>query len=485
MGAGSQGRRSPRLAGGLANRQVGSSTYAATTGFDQRAGSARSEVAELRNLRVDRRHPQCVGHGDAVVSVPDEVLLAEPVDRDRGQRCSAARGDPQPFPAQTARRRRAEAAVERASLGVLRRSHDRGQRDWTHPDRATRRRRCAPERLVEAYSHPERLSPALRRNVLATARRLGYPGPDPLAATLSRGRVGALGLLNDDPLPYAFFDPAAVLLFEGVAAACEQERVGLVLVPTRFGAPAETDLVRVALVDGFIAYCDVAHDGRLDVVEERGLPLVIVDGPARPGAPRVGIDDRAAARAAAEHLLELGHRRIAIASLPLAPDGYEGPADARRQAGARFHCNRERLRGYREACEAAGVPWESVAVEERVPHGRDAGRRAAAALLDRAERPTALITMSDEIAIGALQAAEACGIGVPGELSIVGFDDTAAAAEARPPLTTIAQPHYEKGATAPRLLLHPEEEPPDVVLPTTLVVCASTAPPRGRSEPTS
>jgi DNA-binding LacI/PurR family transcriptional regulator len=331
--------------------------------------------------------------------------------------------------------------------------------------------------VSNAYNHPERLSPALRDKVLATARKLGYAGPDPLAATLSRGRVGAMGLLNDDPLPYAFFDPAAVLLFEGIAAVCEEERVGLVLVPTRFGAPIETDLVRVALVDGFVGFCDVADDSRLDVVEERGLPLVIVDGPPRPGAARVGIDDRAGARAAAQHLLALGHRRIAVAALPLSPDGYEGPADARRQAGARYHCSRERLQGCRDAFEAAGVPWDGVPVEERAPHGRDAGRRAAAALLDSAQRPTALIAMSDEIAIGALQAADSRGIAVPRELSIVGFDGTAAAADAHPPLTTIAQPHYDKGAAAARLLLHPEDEPSELVLPTELVVRASTSPP--------
>jgi DNA-binding LacI/PurR family transcriptional regulator len=330
--------------------------------------------------------------------------------------------------------------------------------------------------VSNAYNHPERLSPELRRKVLATARRLGYPGPDPVAATLSRGRVGALGLLLDDPLPYAFTDPAAVLLFEGIASVCEQERVGLVLVPTRFGAPTETDLARVALVDGFVAYCDVADDGRLDVVEERGLPLAIIDGPPRPGASRVGIDDRAAARAAAEHLLELGHRRISIATLPLSPDGYEGPADTPRQDAGLFHTNRERLQGYRSALEAANVAWEDVAIEERAPHGRDAGGRAAAALLARAQRPTALIAMSDEIAIGALQAAEARGIAVPRELSIVGFDDTPAAPEARPPLTTIAQPHRDKGAAAPRLLLHPEDEPVEVTFPTELVVRGSTGP---------
>jgi DNA-binding LacI/PurR family transcriptional regulator len=331
--------------------------------------------------------------------------------------------------------------------------------------------------VSNAYNRPEKLSPALRDRVLATARRLGYPGPDPVAATLSRGRVGALGLVFDDPLPYAFTDPAAVLFFEGVATVCEQEHIGLALVPSRFGAPQETDLTRTALVDGFIAYCDVADDGRLDVIEERGLPLVVADGPRRAGVPGVGIDDRAAAREAAEALLELGHRRIAIVALPLSPDGYQGPATLERQAAARYHCTRERFAGMREAFEAAGVAWPTVPIEECAPHGRDAGRRAAGALLDAPDRPTALLAMSDELAIGALHAAEARGIAVPQELSVIGFDDTPAASDARPPLSTITQPHREKGETAARMLLHPSAQPRRVVLPTALVVRESTAPP--------
>jgi DNA-binding LacI/PurR family transcriptional regulator len=329
--------------------------------------------------------------------------------------------------------------------------------------------------VSNAYNRPEKLSPALRDRVLATAKRLGYAGPDPVAATLSRGRVGALGLVFDDPLPYAFTDPAAVLFFEGVAAVCEQERVGLALVPSRFGAPQETDLTRTALVDGFIAYCDVADDGRLDVIEERGLPLVIADGPPRAGAPAVGIDDRAAAREAAEHLLALGHRRIGIVALPLSPDGYEGPATPERKAAARYHCTGERLGGIRAAFEAAGIAWDGVPIEERAPHGRDAGRRAAASLLDAPDRPTALLAMSDELAIGALHAAEERGITVPRELSVIGFDDTPAASEARPPLTTITQPHREKGETAARLLLQPGAQPRRVVLPTGLVERGSIA----------
>jgi DNA-binding LacI/PurR family transcriptional regulator len=330
--------------------------------------------------------------------------------------------------------------------------------------------------VSNAYNHPDQLSPELRGRVLETAKRLGYPGPNPLAATLSRGRIGALGLLFDDPLSYAFTDPAAVLFFGGVAAVCERRQVGLVLAPVGVGAERATDLTRVALVDGFIAYCDIPDDERLQVIEERGLPMVIVDGPVRPGFAHVGVDDRAAARAAAQHLLDHGHRRFAVVALPLVPDGYEGSADADRQAAARFHCNRQRLRGYRDALEAAGVDWADVRIEERVPHGRDAGRRAVGSLLDRADRPTALLAMSDELAIGALEAAEERGIDVPRELSVVGFDDTPAAGQARPALTTIRQPHGEKGEIAARMLLEPDDPSGDRMLPTELIVRASTAP---------
>ena len=307
--------------------------------------------------------------------------------------------------------------------------------------------------VSNAYNHPDQLSPELRDRVLQTAARLGYHGPNPLAATLSRGRVGALGLLFDDPLSYAFTDPAAVLFFGGVAAVCEQRRVGLVLAPGGAGASPDTDLTRVALVDGFIAYCDIPDDERLRVIEQRGLPMVVVDGPARAGHAHVGVDDRGAARRAAQHLLDLGHRRIGVVAMPLIPDGHEGAAGATRQAAARFHSSRERLLGYRDALEAANIDWTTARVEEGVPYGRDAGRRAGGALLDRADRPTALLAMSDELAIGAMQAAEERGIDVPRALSVIGFDDTPAAQDARPALTTMWQPHGEKGETAARLLL--------------------------------
>jgi DNA-binding LacI/PurR family transcriptional regulator len=339
--------------------------------------------------------------------------------------------------------------------------------------------------ISNAYNHPDQLSPALRAKVLETADRLGYPGPDPVAATLSRGRVGALGLLFFEdphyPLRFAFSDPAHVLFLEGVAEACGRAGVGLVLV----GGGRSSELVRAALVDGFVCQYDVEDDERIQAVEDRGLPLVVVDGPPRPGAGHVGIDDRGGAALAARHLLELGHRRLAVVSAPLSPDRQEGPAGQERQAAASYQVIRERLLGYRDAVEEAGLDWAAVTVEERHPYGQDAGRRAAAALLDRPDRPTALLAMSDEHALGAMRAAEERGIAVPEELSVVGFDDIPTAELARPALTTVHQPHHDKGAAAAEWLLDPASRPDSLILPVELVVRASTAPPPppARSQP--
>jgi DNA-binding LacI/PurR family transcriptional regulator len=335
--------------------------------------------------------------------------------------------------------------------------------------------------ISNAYNRPDQLSPALRAKILDAAQRLGYPGPHPLAATLSRGRVGAVGLVFFEdppayPLTFAFTDPVHALFLQGVADACGRAGVGLVLL----GGGRGPELVRGALVDGFICQYDVAGDERLEAVAERALPFVVVDGPPSlpvpSGAWRVGVDDRGGARAAARHLLELGHRRLGVVAAPLSPDGYDGPAGPERQDGARYHVVRERLAGYRAEVEAAGLDWAAVPVEERSPYGQDAGWRAAAALLDRDDRPSALLAMSDELALGALRAAEERGLAVPGQLSVVGFDDTPAAARARPPLTTVHQPHHDKGAVAAGLLLG-VAPPGDRVFPAELVVRGSAAAP--------
>ncbi|MGI5149299.1 LacI family DNA-binding transcriptional regulator [Plantactinospora sp. CA-294935] len=331
--------------------------------------------------------------------------------------------------------------------------------------------------VSNAYNRPDQLSAQLRERILAEADRLGYPGPDPIAATFSRRRVGAIGLVFDDPLTFALTDPAEVLFATGIGEVCERIGVGVLLIPQGTG----TELVQRALVDGFVCHCDLDGDARVDTVMGRGLPVVVVDGPVRPGAGHVGIDDRQGAATAARHLIDLGHRRIAVLASPLRPDGRAGRADLTRQQTTQHHVMRERLAGYREGLAAGGVAWADVPVIECAPYGRESAYRAAADLLDSAERPTALLAASDELALGALRSAAVRGISVPEQLSIVGFDDAPPAAWSDPGLTTVRQPHLDKGRAAVEQMLAPTAQTV-TTFPTTLVVRGSSARP-GISSP--
>lgn len=338
----------------------------------------------------------------------------------------------------------------------------------------------SPSTVSNAYNRPDQLSPQLRERVFEAARRLGYSGPDPLGRGLRRRKSGAIGVLYTDRLSYAFRDPAAVLFLEGVSEATEEAGLGLLLIP---GAPREkrdTAAVREAAVDGMIVFCMAEEDPLLAAALERQLPVVLVEQPPVEGLPAVVIDDEGASREAAEHLIQLGHERIAIASIELsyAPEG--GLVGAIRQRGASYRPARARLAGYHAAVEAAGLPWKQTPVYECVGHSPDQGRYAARELLSQTPRPTAILCMSDLIAAGVIAEAAARGLSVPGDLSVVGFDDIPDAARMQPPLTTVNQPHVEKGQKAGRALislLAGEPAPRTVSLSTRLVVRGSTAPP--------
>jgi DNA-binding LacI/PurR family transcriptional regulator len=326
----------------------------------------------------------------------------------------------------------------------------------------------SPMTVSNAFNRPDQLSPARRERILEIARELGYPGPDPLARGLRRGRAGAVGLVSDTNLSYAFDDPAAAAVIAGLCAATEEEGLGLVLLPHGGVAP-----LSAAVVDGVVVYSVAQDDPLLALAVARRLPTVVIDQPGDTGLPRVGIADAAAAEAAARHLAELGHRRFAVVSFSLSPDGRTGPAGVARRREARYAVTRERLAGYEAALTAAGVEWAAVPVHECGGSDRDDGRAAAERLLSAAEPPTAILATSDVLALGVLDAA---GDRVPGAVSVVGFDDIPAAAEAG--LTTIHQDHRAKGRTAGDLLLaalrgEPVAELPP--LPYELVVRASTA----------
>jgi LacI family xylobiose transport system transcriptional regulator len=181
--------------------------------------------------------------------------------------------------------------------------------------------------------------------------------------------------------------------------------------------------------------------GRRDQLRARGIPFTVVDPVGDPPAdvPVVGATNTAGGAAATQHLLDLGHRRIAAIA---------GPLDMR--------CAVDRLAGHRAALAAAGLearptPGAGSVVVARF--SREDGERAARELLATEPRPTAIVTGNDLQALGVLDAAAASGLRVPQDLSVVGFDDVAPARWARPALTTIRQPLQEMAARATRMAL--------------------------------
>jgi DNA-binding LacI/PurR family transcriptional regulator len=173
---------------------------------------------------------------------------------------------------------------------------------------------------------------------------------------------------------------------------------------------------------------------------------------------------------------------------PFKPDGYTGRADAARISSSTFDVATRRVQGYRAALADAGLAVGDVPLYECALSDEELGRQAGRDLLERTPRPTAILAMSDRLALGVLAAARELGVAVPAELSVVGFDDIPGAATSRPSLTTVRQPLRLKGYAAARYLLDAPGTPsPDaaskplpadgdeISLPVELVIRRSTA----------
>ncbi|MBA3905588.1 MAG: LacI family DNA-binding transcriptional regulator [Pseudonocardiales bacterium] len=332
--------------------------------------------------------------------------------------------------------------------------------------------------VSNAYNRPDQLSAPLRARVLEAARRLGYPGPDPVARSLRTRKAGAVGLLLTEALSYAFRDPAATGFLEGLALACEEAGQGLLLVPV---SPEQADVTAVlqAGVDGFVVYSVREDDPHFLAVLERPLPVVVCDQPTGvEGVDRVGVDDRAGMLAMARHLTGLGHRRIGVLCMRLGTGHRDGPADLERQNGATYPVQRDRLAGLRDGLGEVGVDWVNVPVVERFDHSVEAGQHATAELLASHPDITAVVCTSDVLALGALHHASEHGLAVPDDITITGFDGVPEAERAG--LTTVRQPVLEKGRVAGQLLLQRGERsrPRRVTLPTELIVGSTSGPPR-------
>ena len=331
--------------------------------------------------------------------------------------------------------------------------------------------------ISNAYGRPDQLTPELRDKILATATALGYCGPDAAARSLRRGKSGAYGLVLTEALSYAVSDPALMMTLQGVAEVFDERDVSLLLLPARSDRSRGIGPVRDAIVDGFLLNSLGHDDPRLNTLLARNLPLVIVDEPQLDQAAFIGLDEYGSGRQIGNHLAALGHRRIGILTFPLNEDNYAGLVGPDRLAQATISVSKERIEGFIDSLTEAGVNRGAISIYECPLNAVDQGVRGAATLLDRAPRPTAILATSDQLAIGVLEAARIRRLAVPGALSVTGFDDIPAASSSTPPLTTVRQPLHEKGRIAARLLLDGwEGAPPVHMLPTDLIVRASSGP---------
>jgi DNA-binding LacI/PurR family transcriptional regulator len=314
--------------------------------------------------------------------------------------------------------------------------------------------------VSNAFNRPDKLSEALRRRILETAGELGYGGPDPSARALARGRSGAVGLLLTDTLAEAFRDPVSAAFLVAVGDALAGHSLALTLVSTTGEGPVSREVP----MDGAIVYvCDPLRVD-LEELRRRGVPVVTVDQTPAPGVPAVTVDDVSGARAAAQLVVDLGHRRVGL--LTLAPVGELDSLTAV-----------DRGVGWREPLAAVGVePVEARADFRPTSAAYDAAR----SLLERPDRPTALLCFSDVFAAQAVRAAADLGLRVPEDLSVVGYDDADFAETFRPALTTVRQEVGAKGQAAvaalTALIDGREPERMRTELPTRLVVRESTGP---------
>ncbi|GGK29673.1 LacI family DNA-binding transcriptional regulator [Salinarimonas ramus] len=327
--------------------------------------------------------------------------------------------------------------------------------------------------VSNVFNRPELVREELRERVLAAAKKIGFRGPAPAGRVLRSGRSNLIALVVDASLHYILNDPFGQKLLSGIAEVCDAEHIGLTIV----SADAERRdgwSIESAIVDGFILFCITEDNTLVELARRRGLPFVAVDSGEVPGAGAVDVDDRTAAAEAARHLTGLGHRRIGILSLEMDDKERTGLVDEARFATISYTTPRSRLLGYRDAFAEADVDPADVVVYECLNDAPSVEEAIRVMFAPGREHPTALLAMSDTMALAACGALARMGLSVPHDVSIVGFDDVPEAERASPPLTTIRQPVEEKGRVAARMLLAGERE--HRVLPTSLVVRASTIP---------
>ncbi|GEP47530.1 LacI family transcriptional regulator [Microbacterium saccharophilum] len=328
----------------------------------------------------------------------------------------------------------------------------------------------SPSTASVVFSGKTPVSDATRERVRAAAASLGYAGPDPLAASLRRGRSGIVGVVFEEHLGAAFLDPVKTLMMDGLADAVAPLGAGLLLLRDEALTENAPTLSTAPIDAAVLIGCSGLLRDSLELVRARGLPVVVVEGDAGDGVPRILLDNREAQRQAADHLRRLGHRSVAILTLPLDAGRRRGwvPADAE----IAIDVTRERLAGARDVFPDA-VAY--AAAGSFIDEGLAAGR---VLFADPANRPTAVIAQSDLLAAGVVRAAEEAGLRVPADVSITGFDGVQVDGLAPYELTTLVQAAAEKGrATGAAIAAMLEDrEPASILLTCTFREGSTTGP---------
>jgi LacI family transcriptional regulator len=310
------------------------------------------------------------------------------------------------------------------------------------------------------------VSPTTREAVLATIRENGY-ATNRSARGLAGGRTGLIGLT----LPYLHSDYFARIV-GGAAEALYERDARFVLCPTRHEHDREVSLLERVMhgtTDGGFLLLPSESSEELSQLSAEGYPFVVVDPmvPIAEDIPVVTAAHWSGARAAVEHLIELGHRRIAAVT------GY-----------SEWVATRDRLASYQSTIMGAGLRYDDNYVVEAA-FTVESGYEAGIALLSLSDPPTAVFAFNDNMALGVMQAARDCELVIGHDLSIVGFDDLEIAEVSAPGLTTVRQPLEEMGRIAASLLWRLLDGRPldatRVELSTRLVVRESTGHPPDRS----
>jgi LacI family transcriptional regulator len=319
-----------------------------------------------------------------------------------------------------------------------------------------RRSGVSPMTVSRVINESERVSPETRRRVEDAIADLGYV-PSRLARGLSRQKTGALAVIVPDVA-----NPFFTLVVRGAEEVARRAGYRVILCDTRADLTVEREVIEEMIahrVDG-VVIAPVSNRSRshLRRLRKYGVPFVLVDRtvPGTESDVVVG-DNVAGARHLVQHLISLGHRRI----------GFIVESDEVSTA-------RDRHRGYVEGLEAAGLPFDpSLIVRSSVdPSGGSDGMRR---LLELEDRPTAVFTVNNLVALGAIEAVRAAGLDVPNNVALVCFDDIEYASRMYPFLTVMAQPAETLGTLGTQLLLDRiEGRAPDqrriVVLPAEFVV---------------